>query len=439
MRKNNFLHALRSFTLVLFLLLARPCFGYFVYVADFSNKVFVLDTTQNNAIVAAIDVGIEPTSLAVTPDGTRIYVTNNSDSTVSVIDGNPSSRGVIKVITVGIGPNPNAVAISPDGKFAYVGNGDGSINVIDTSTNTVKQSITGSSAVNINALTVTPDGKELYAALNANLFEYFTIASDGTLTFGNTIGDRTPQVITSAVTPNGQFVFSGTDSFGLPPPTFLDVINTTTHLINPEIAILQGLPSGIAVSPNGEFVYVSSAGEFSVFKTSDYSLLTHIDYPSAGGINGPIAFTPDGLSAYVANSQVQSNHVDVIDTNPLSPTYNTVVADIGPFGLFFFDIAIGIVPSSPSPSSSPTNLTGAQKKNDFGLLFELFNQLQWESSSTSVAGFNVYRNGALIASLGPSTFTYQDHNRKRGVTTTYSVTAVSSSGSESVPATISIP
>ena len=56
--------------------------------------------------------------MAVSPDGTRAYVTNLGSGTVSVIDTDTNT--VIATITVGSGPA--GVAVSPDGTRAYVTN-----------------------------------------------------------------------------------------------------------------------------------------------------------------------------------------------------------------------------------------------------------------------------------------------------------------------------
>ena len=60
---------------------------------------------------ADIAVGTEPRAIAVTPNGTRLYVTNHTDGTVSVID--VASRQVTATVQVGF--NPAAVAITNDG------------------------------------------------------------------------------------------------------------------------------------------------------------------------------------------------------------------------------------------------------------------------------------------------------------------------------------
>src|SRR6185295_15496054 len=59
-----------------------------------SDDVTVLDTNSSStidvgtrAVVGApIPVGLGPIGIAVTPDGTRAYVANSDDSTVSVVD-----------------------------------------------------------------------------------------------------------------------------------------------------------------------------------------------------------------------------------------------------------------------------------------------------------------------------------------------------------------
>src|SRR5438132_5602524 len=83
----------------------------FAYVTNASsNNVSVIDTASNT-VVATVRVGSGPSGVAITPDGTRAYVTNgtNVGNTVSVID--TASNTV--VATVGVGAESLSVAISP--------------------------------------------------------------------------------------------------------------------------------------------------------------------------------------------------------------------------------------------------------------------------------------------------------------------------------------
>ena len=80
-----------------------------------------------------IPVGTNPVGVAVTPDGTRVYVANYVTNTVSVI----ARPGNTVVATVAVGNGPGGIAVTPDGTHAYVTIGSNSVSVIATATNTV--------------------------------------------------------------------------------------------------------------------------------------------------------------------------------------------------------------------------------------------------------------------------------------------------------------
>ncbi|MGC2222396.1 MAG: hypothetical protein WA624_08520 [Methylocella sp.] len=84
-----------------------------------SNNVSVIRAATNK-VVATVTVGLTPSGITFTPDGTQAYVANAGSNTVSVIDtstntmvGNPIPVRIL----------PLGVAFSLDGKHAYVANG----------------------------------------------------------------------------------------------------------------------------------------------------------------------------------------------------------------------------------------------------------------------------------------------------------------------------
>ena len=82
-------------------------------------------------IIATIAVGGDPSGVAVSPRGTRAYVTNSSSpGSVSVI--NTATNQV--TATIGGLRGPVGVAVSPDGTRAYVPHRLQSVSVIDTGT-----------------------------------------------------------------------------------------------------------------------------------------------------------------------------------------------------------------------------------------------------------------------------------------------------------------
>ena len=109
--------------------------GQKVYVTDDGGTTMkVLDATSGS-VLATVDVGGSPVSVAVSPDGHTAYVTNFFlGTTVTVVDLDTDTAD--GTITVGSGPSD--VAFTPDGAHAYVTNFDGTtVSVIDTATRTV--------------------------------------------------------------------------------------------------------------------------------------------------------------------------------------------------------------------------------------------------------------------------------------------------------------
>lgn len=101
-----------------------------------NGKVLVFDASTY-AIKNTIVVGDEPAEVTFSADGSKAYVANGGDNTVSII--NPNTKTVIT--TVSVGTNPVAAWVGYDGKM-YVDNEDGqSVSVIDVASNTVIQTI----------------------------------------------------------------------------------------------------------------------------------------------------------------------------------------------------------------------------------------------------------------------------------------------------------
>ena len=114
-------------------------------------------TTATNSIVAEIQVGGYPLGMAVSSDGNHVYVANDIDGTVSVIQ--TCSNTVIDTITVG-DQTASDVAVTPDGNYLYVVDGVDKVYVIQTTTNSVIDSITvGSDPANV---AISPDGNSVY-------------------------------------------------------------------------------------------------------------------------------------------------------------------------------------------------------------------------------------------------------------------------------------
>lgn len=92
----------------------------------FSNSITIAVPAQNR-VNAEVPVGIDPRSVAITPDGTRAIVANRGDGTVSIVDIRAAS--IINIIPVGVWPYG---VVTGNDRWAYVAvQGSGEIAELD--------------------------------------------------------------------------------------------------------------------------------------------------------------------------------------------------------------------------------------------------------------------------------------------------------------------
>src|SRR5438045_3298921 len=93
------------------------------------DNVHLIDPATNKVI--GVINGIEVNhGAAVAPDGSRIYISDEAESTLDVVDGKS-----LKVINkIKLSGHPNNIAVGKDGKHVYVGiiQAPGGVDVIDT-------------------------------------------------------------------------------------------------------------------------------------------------------------------------------------------------------------------------------------------------------------------------------------------------------------------
>lgn len=211
-----------------------------------------------------------------------MYVTNTTDGTVSVI--NTATNTVAATVTVG--GNPQGVVVSPDNSRVYVSNGIAGVAVIDAVTNTVTTTIsTGASSLPIG-VALTPDGQYLYVvkgnAVTATVGVYKT--SDNSLVTTITVGGSAYGI---AISPDGTKAYvTYSDN--------ISVINVTTNTVTSTIADGAGAqPLGVAFTPDGTKAYVVNYGAGNVYV---------IDVATAAITGSPIVVgtNPSSFSSFIA-------------------------------------------------------------------------------------------------------------------------------------------
>ncbi|MFA5026886.1 MAG: LamG-like jellyroll fold domain-containing protein, partial [Candidatus Methylomirabilota bacterium] len=116
-------------------------------------------------------------SLAVNALGTRAYVSHPTDGTVSVVD--LTTQTPLPPLDFGGGAQPTTLVLSPDGTRLYVATGPGTLAVVDTPTSTLLAPVALASTEASPALAIHPSGGELYLAAGATVLALDTTTRDG--------------------------------------------------------------------------------------------------------------------------------------------------------------------------------------------------------------------------------------------------------------------
>lgn len=101
-----------------------------------ASPVVVFDANTHD-LVARIAVDISPYALALSKDGAKLYVSNWSSRSVSVVDTATNKA----VQTIAVGSNPNDIVMAPDGRLYVACSGDNTVYVIDTRSDAVIERI----------------------------------------------------------------------------------------------------------------------------------------------------------------------------------------------------------------------------------------------------------------------------------------------------------
>jgi YVTN family beta-propeller protein len=222
------------------------------------------------ATLATIPVGHGPGQLAVNPTAHLVYVVNQTDSTVSIIDSELLT--VKKVIKVGTGPT--AIAINPLLGVAYVANSEaGSISGISGTTLVGSVHIGGQPI----ALVVDAALNQLYVADSARNQVLVLNATKGTLLATLPLSAKPVDMAVNIVT-HSVFV-ACTGNVGS-----VVVIDGTDNQILTTVAPLPADLASLSLDPITNVVMTSSPGQnyaISIYPANNYSILTQRADPGA--------------------------------------------------------------------------------------------------------------------------------------------------------------
>jgi YVTN family beta-propeller protein len=186
--------------------------------------------------------------LAVSPDGSRIYVSNRDLDTLSVID---LGTGQLAGPPIVVGSGPLGVAVSPGGARAYVANGEeSSIWEINTAT----------LATVGNAITV--GSKPLSIATHpTSSMAYVTNRSSDSVSVVDTVANKTVRTIRVGDGPEHVLLAPDEDRAYVTNlrDCTITVINTARNRVSGDPVQVHAYPAALALSPDGSRLYVTTA------------------------------------------------------------------------------------------------------------------------------------------------------------------------------------
>lgn len=296
--------------------------GTRAYVTNFGDHtVSVLDLTVSPPTVqATIPVGLNPTGIAVAPDGSKVFVAQKTSQSVAVIDANDKSLAynqTVNQVRLGSESGPEDVEAGPDGTKLYVG-GAGGIYVIELDPASPDfESVKHVSESGTEDVEVSPDGTQLFAVTQGGFIQIVDIDPNSASPYAvvNTSESGVEKV---EVGPDGTQLFATTTAGEV--KVFAITYNTGTAdavtSLKPGLALIETISvgdgaSGIAVTPGTGTIVVANSAEIASESVSILEgILTEISVDLSPSEPGPYTLIVDGTDTVLR----ASNGVEVLRT-----------------------------------------------------------------------------------------------------------------------------
>lgn len=290
---------------------------------------YVIDPASNQVVGIIDDIEI-PHGITSAPDGSQLYLSNESLHSLDVVD----SRTLKVKRRIHLSGRPNNVAVSKDGSKVYVGIMEmpGAVDIIDTTTLTNMKTLSVDGA--IHNVYVTPDGRYAVAgSIHTRTINVIDTATDElawTLAMGAGIRPMAFDTHPDGSTKNIYVQLSGFHGFVVIDFATRREIARVEH---PPVAGqeahrdgLQGAPAhGLAVSPDGQTLW-STSKVYSHVYVHSLPDLAEVGRVFVGQHPEWITFTPDGKFAYIGAAG--DNATYVIDTEKLQQVARIAVGQV---------------------------------------------------------------------------------------------------------------
>ncbi len=231
------------------------------------NSITLIELDGNGDPIANATftgAGSAPTDLTFGPDGDLLFVARSASAEVSIFDVDRPNLTLVPRDTEVTGGQPEHLALSPDGQFLCVADTSASRLVVirvDGGLFTGPVQSASSSGV-LAPPAFLSDGRTVLAPIvNNNQVQTFTLdGATGAPTAVVPVNEIASNLEALAVHPGGSFVF-GADNLGQGAVESLSLDASTGEVESLGQTIVGSGPSGLAVSANGQRLYVVSAND----------------------------------------------------------------------------------------------------------------------------------------------------------------------------------
>ncbi len=284
----------------------NPAAAHFALVVNqngLSNPgtITEIDVSGDSAL-SVVKVGLGPVHAALTPDGSRVYVANKLEDTISAfLSAPPSSPVVPSTITLPAGSAPVFVHTTQNGTVYVANSGTGTVAEIPTFSNVVSNFVSLGAGAKPIALAETPDGRKIYSVNQGN----------GTITGINTLDFSVSATIATGTSPS--WAVARSDSARV---YVLDGGTGTVYAI--DTASDSVVSSTGSAGAGADFMFYEktrnrlyitnpSANTLTILDASTDALNVFAALPVQNPVN--VTALPDGSRAYVASATVNGSSV----------------------------------------------------------------------------------------------------------------------------------
>lgn len=223
--------------------------GKKLYTTDHNNQIHVIDT-EADTLLKTFDPSTgdittnELEGIAISPDGQRVYISDESNDNLFVID--TATDSVIAAVALDLYEAEDMI-VSPDGKWLYLNDNDDVVKISTDSLKIVAKTFVSNDG---HGIALNMDGTKIYAHGEFNG------------TGGVVVIDSDSMVIKSVIDAGGYHLESsidGTRIFGVNESRRFTVIDALADTLLYEINFVSGSFRGIAETPDQKYILLASS------------------------------------------------------------------------------------------------------------------------------------------------------------------------------------